>query len=63
MVQRAVQERGFREDVARDYLTRRIMYELSARHIEGMTMFRSLNRALVPVVAEYSHRRISLKTK
>jgi len=63
MVQRAAQERGFREDVARDYLTRRIMYELSARHIEGMTMFRSLNRALVPVVAEYSHRRISLKTK
>lgn len=48
MIQQASRERGFREDVARDYLTRRIVYELSAKHLEGLAMFRSLNRALEP---------------
>ena len=51
MIQRAGRERGFPEDVARDYLTRRIVYKLSARHLEGLAMFRSLNRALEPAVA------------
>jgi predicted solute-binding protein len=48
MVQRASRERGFREDLARDYLTRRIVYELTARHLEGLEMFRKFNRALEP---------------
>ncbi len=56
MAQRAARERGFREDVARDYLTRRIVYELSARHLEGMATFRSLNRVLAPAAAALSDR-------
>jgi predicted solute-binding protein len=50
MITRASRERGFREDVARDYLTRRIVYELSAKHLEGLATFRNLNRALEPAV-------------
>jgi predicted solute-binding protein len=49
MVQRASRERGFREDLARDYLTWRIEYEMTAKHLEGLEMFRKFNRALDPV--------------
>jgi predicted solute-binding protein len=50
MVAQALRERGFPEAVARDYLTRRIVCELSDKHREGLAMFRSLNRALEPAV-------------
>jgi predicted solute-binding protein len=50
MIGQAVDKRGFSEDIARDYFTKRIVCELSARHREGLAMFRSLLRALEPAV-------------
>jgi chorismate dehydratase len=50
MVDRAAAERGFPKELARAYFTRHIVYELSARHLEGLTLFRSKIRA-VGVVA------------
>jgi predicted solute-binding protein len=40
------QERGFREELVREYLTRHIVYELGTRHIEGLELFRKMARAV-----------------
>lgn len=50
MVDRASSERGFRKELARDYFTRHIVYPLSAKHHEGLALFRKLAAAcdLVP---------------
>lgn len=39
-------ERGFREDLVREYLTQHIVYELGPRHIEGLELFRKLARVM-----------------
>lgn len=39
-------ERGYREELVREYLTRHIVYELGPRHIEGLELFRKLARAV-----------------
>ena len=46
MVDLAVKERRFERAVAHDYLTRRIVYRLSARHLEGLDRFRALAREI-----------------
>jgi chorismate dehydratase len=48
MVDLAVKQRGFERELARDYLTRRIAYRLTARHLEGLERFRALARKLEP---------------
>jgi chorismate dehydratase len=48
MVEYASSERGFRKELAHDYLTRHIVYPLSARHLEGLRLFRKLVLALDP---------------
>ena len=48
MVEHASAERGFDKALARDYFTRHIVYPLSAKHLEGLTLFRSLVLALEP---------------
>jgi predicted solute-binding protein len=45
-VARAVQERGFDAVLVRRYLTEHIVYELGARHREGLELFRKLARAV-----------------
>ncbi len=42
-------ERGFSPALARDYLTRHIVYELSERHLRGLGLFRSRVRKLEPL--------------
>jgi chorismate dehydratase len=42
-------ERGFPDALAREYLTRHIVYELSERHLRGLELFRSRVRALKPL--------------
>jgi predicted solute-binding protein len=51
MAEAAKVERGFRPALVRDYFTRHIAYELSAKHIEGLTRFRGLVRELDRVAA------------
>lgn len=46
IVARAESERGFPEAVARDYVTRHIVYELSGRHRAGLEAFRRKAREL-----------------
>jgi chorismate dehydratase len=46
MVERASVERGFVKELARAYFTRHIVYPLSPRHLEGLTLFRKLVLAL-----------------
>ncbi len=46
IVRKAVAERGFPEDLARNYLTRHIVYRLSARHLAGLELFRRKVREL-----------------
>jgi len=46
IVAHARSERGFPEDIARDYVTHRISYELTDRHREGLNLFRTKVRAL-----------------
>jgi chorismate dehydratase len=46
IVARAKKERAFPEDLARDYITRHIVYELTARHRAGLDLFRSKVRQL-----------------
>jgi predicted solute-binding protein len=46
IVARAVQERGFDAVLVRRYLTEHIVYELGARHREGLELFRKLARAV-----------------
>jgi predicted solute-binding protein len=46
MVDLAAAERGFPRQLARAYFTRHIVYELSARHLEGLALFRRLVRDL-----------------
>jgi chorismate dehydratase len=46
IVEQAGRERGFPEDVARDYITHRISYELTDRHHEGLKLFRAKVREL-----------------
>ena len=48
MVERASTERGFGKELARAYFTRHIIYPLSAKHLEGLTLFRKLVLALEP---------------
>jgi chorismate dehydratase len=49
MVEHASSERGFGKELARAYFTRHIVYPLSARHLEGLALFRKLVLALEPV--------------
>lgn len=51
MVEHAQSERGFAKELARAYFTRHIVYPLSARHLEGLMLFRKLVLALDPVSA------------
>lgn len=51
MVEQASSERGFRKELARDYFTRHIVYPLSAKHLEGLALFRKLVLALEPAPA------------
>jgi predicted solute-binding protein len=51
IVRRAAAERGFGEALAREYLTRHIVYELSARHLRGLELFRGMVRDLKRVTA------------
>jgi chorismate dehydratase len=46
IVARAAAERGFRADVAREYVTRHIVYELGPRHRAGLDLFRTKVREL-----------------
>lgn len=46
IVSAAVRERGFGEALAREYLTEHIVYELDARHRQGLELFRKLARAV-----------------
>lgn len=46
IVARAVEERGFPAGVARDYITRHIVYELSDQHRAGLDLLRSKVRQL-----------------
>jgi len=46
IVERALRERGFAADIARDYVTHRISYELTDRHREGLNLFRTKVREL-----------------
>jgi predicted solute-binding protein len=48
IVEHAV-ERGFSAPLARDYLTRHIVYQLSERHLRGLRLFRSRVRELEPL--------------
>src|SRR5580692_6725633 len=52
IVERACTERGFDKALAREYLTRHIVYELSAKHLEGLALFRNLTAQLDPVPAD-----------
>lgn len=46
IVARAVSERGFPAEVAREYVTRHIVYELTDRHRAGLELFRRKARDL-----------------
>jgi chorismate dehydratase len=46
MCEAAKTERGFRTALAHEYFTRHIAYELSPRHLEGLTRFRAFVRDL-----------------
>jgi predicted solute-binding protein len=46
MVEQASAQRGFPQQLARDYFTRFIKYRLGPRHLEGMAHFRKLVAAL-----------------
>jgi chorismate dehydratase len=46
MVELAASERGFPRELARAYFTRHIVYELSAKHLDGLELFRHHVRAL-----------------
>jgi predicted solute-binding protein len=45
-IARAAAERGFAEDVAREYVTRHIVYELGDKHRAGLELFRNRIREL-----------------
>jgi len=42
MVEHAAAERGFPRELARAYFTRHIVYRLSVRHLDGLSLFRKL---------------------
>ena len=46
MVEHAAAERGFRKELAREYFTKFIVYPLTARHLEGLALFRKLVLAM-----------------
>jgi predicted solute-binding protein len=46
IVRRAVSERGFPEELAREYVTRFIVYSLDSRHLAGLALFREKVREL-----------------
>ncbi len=48
MVEGAAAERGFGRELAREYLTRHIVYRLKANHLKGLELFRSRVRCLKP---------------
>lgn len=50
MVDRAVAERGYAPELARNYFTRFISYRLTAEHLAGLTRFRGLAAQLEPWV-------------
>jgi chorismate dehydratase len=52
IVDRAVAERGFSVDLAREYLTRHVVYELTGRHLRGLELFRKLARECGPAREE-----------
>jgi predicted solute-binding protein len=52
IVQQAGRERGFPEALAREYLTRHIVFELSGKHLEGLKLYRNYVRALSPVAVQ-----------
>ena len=49
MANLVVAERGFAKDLVREYLTRHIVYRLTAEHLEGLELFRSRVRELEPL--------------
>ena len=49
MVAHAVTERGYPEDLAREYFTHYISYRLTPRHLEGLSRFRELVSRLEPL--------------
>jgi chorismate dehydratase len=52
IVKRAARERGFSEALAREYLTRHIVFELSPKHLKGLHLYRDYVRALSPLRAQ-----------
>jgi chorismate dehydratase len=54
MVKHASAERGFPKELAREYFTRYIVYRLSARHLEGLALFRKLVRDLDAAALRWS---------
>ena len=46
MVNLAAEERGFGKDLAREYLTRHIVYRLTSDHLKGLELFRQRVRQL-----------------
>ena len=52
IVVRAKAERGFAEPVSREYLTRYIQYELTAKHLQGLGLYREYVRGLEPLGGE-----------
>jgi chorismate dehydratase len=52
IVQQAGRKRGFPEALAREYLTRHIVFELSRKHLEGLELYRKYVRALNPLPAQ-----------
>jgi chorismate dehydratase len=51
MAEHALAECGFSRELTREYLTRHVVHELSAKHMEGLALFRSLARKLQPMAA------------
>jgi predicted solute-binding protein len=49
IVLQAAAERGFPAAVAREYLTRHIVYQLSERHLRGLALYRQYVRRLEPM--------------
>jgi chorismate dehydratase len=52
IVTEAERKRGFPKPLAREYLTRHIVYELSSEHLRGLELYRDYVRALPPLQAK-----------
>ena len=55
MVKQASAERGFPSDLAREYFTRYIAYQLTPKHLEGLALFRKLVRKLDASIHNVAH--------